>query len=137
MHIRAFRRADTDVAANLLKQLGYEIATGELEARIEGVLSAANHHVVVAEEGGKIVGLLHVFERAALEKPREAVVQALVVDSTERGRGIGSALMEAAEAWTKARHLHSLVVSTRQAASFYTRLGYGVVATADLLRKPV
>ena len=33
------------------------------------------------------------FERPALEKPCEAVVQALVVDSEARGSGVGEALM--------------------------------------------
>ena len=135
MLIRPFRRADIPVARELLKQLGYEIAIAALDGRIERVLAAADHHVAVAEEGGRVVGLLHVFERPALEKPCEAVVQALVVDAKVRGRGIGKALMESAEAWARARGLASVALSTRHAKIFYTRLGYGKVATSDLMRK--
>ena len=40
-----------------------------------------DHRIVVAEIEGKAGGVLHVFERPAFEKPCEAVVQALVVDS--------------------------------------------------------
>ena len=47
---------------------------------------------MVAEMEGEVVGVLHVFERPALEKPCEAVVQALVVDGERRGAGIGEAL---------------------------------------------
>lgn len=119
----------------LLGQLGYEIAAGELEARLERVLAAEGHHVAVVEERGKVVGLLHVFERPALEKPCEAVVQALVVDATERGRGIGRGLMEVAEAWARTRRLGSVALSTRRAEDFYARLGYAKVATSHLMRK--
>jgi GNAT superfamily N-acetyltransferase len=137
MPIRPFDRTDMPVARELLTQLGYQVDATELEDRIERVLAAADHHVAVAEQNGQLVGLLHVFERPALEKPCEAVVQALVVDSNARGRGIGKALMDVAEAWAKARGLASVVLSTRKAADFYTRLGYGKVATSDLMRKAV
>ena len=137
MPIRPFRPADMPVARELLKQLGYEIAAAELDSRIACVLGTANHHVAVAEEHGRVVGLVHVFERPALEKPCEAVVQALVVDAKLRRRGIGEALMEAAEAWAKARGLASVALSTQHAQVFYTRLGYGKVATSDLMRKTV
>jgi GNAT superfamily N-acetyltransferase len=125
------------VARGLLKQLGYEVAATDLGARIERVINAADHFAAVAEDGQRVVGLLHVFERPALEKPCEAVVQAIVVDAGERGRGIGKALMDAAESWARSKGLRSLVLSTRNAASFYTQLGYGKVATSDLMRKTV
>ena len=137
MPIRPFRPADMPVAQELLKQLGHEIATRELNSRIACVLGAANHHVAVVEEDGRVVGLVHVFERPALEKPCEAVVQALVVDAKLRRRGIGEALMDAAEAWAKARGLASVALSTQHAQAFYTRLGYVKVATSDLMRKTV
>jgi GNAT superfamily N-acetyltransferase len=125
------------VARDLLRQLGYDVAAAELDARVERVLAATNHHVVVAEDGGRVVGLVHVFERPALEKPCEAVVQAIVVDATLRGRGIGKALMETAETWARLRGLGSVVLSTRNAAAFYTQLGYGKIATSDLMRKAI
>ena len=48
---------------------------------------------------------LHVFERPALDKGCEAVVQALVVDDVAGGGGIGEALMREAEAWATGRGL--------------------------------
>jgi GNAT superfamily N-acetyltransferase len=94
MLIRPFCTADMSVARDLLRQLGYEVAAAELGARMERVLAAADHYTAVAEDGGQVVGLLHMFERPALEKPCEAVVQAIVVDAKMRGRGIGKALMD-------------------------------------------
>ena len=45
--------------------------------------------------------------------------------------------MDAAEAWARSRGLGSVVLSTRNAAAFYTQLGYSKVATSDLMRKTV
>ena len=82
------------------------------------------------------MGVLHVFERPALEKPCEAVVQALVVDGARRGSGIGEALMREAEAWAAARKLASTALYTRidrdRARLFYERIGYRLKATSHL-----
>lgn len=132
--VRPFRQADMPIARELLKQLGYEIAAEEVARRFERVRQAA-HYVAVADVGGRAVGLLHVFERLALEKPCEAVVQALVVDAELRGRGIGRALMDAAEAWAKAKGLAPVALHTQRAQAFYAGLGYASLATSDLMRK--
>ncbi len=137
MLIRPFRQADMEIVRELLRQLGYEVAADELISRLARVRAAADHNVVVAEQGECVVGLLHVFERPALEKPCEAVVQALVVDAKLRGQGIGKALMDAAEAWARARGLGSIALHTRHAQAFYGRLGYVNVSTSDLMRKTV
>jgi predicted N-acetyltransferase YhbS len=137
MLIRAFRQTDMPEARELLRQLGYEVGMEELAARLDRLLGAADHHVTVAEHDGRVAGLLHAFARPALEKPWEAVVQALVVDETSRGQGVGEALMREAEAWAAARGLASVVLHTRGAQAFYARLGYRDVATAALMRKPL
>jgi N-acetylglutamate synthase-like GNAT family acetyltransferase len=135
MLIRAFHRADLPTVCELLRQLGSEIGVEELAGRLAFVLAAPGHRVLMAEHDGRVVGLMHVFVRPALEKPCEAVVQALIVDETLRGQGIGQALMHQAEAWAAARGLKSVALHTRHAEAFYARLGYARVAAADLMRK--
>jgi GNAT superfamily N-acetyltransferase len=125
------------IARELLQQLGYEVSVEKLISRFARVLVATGHYVAVAEQAEHVVGLLHVFERPALEKPCEAVVQALVVDAAQRGRGIGKALMDAAEAWARARGLGSIALHTRRAQLFYAGLGYERVSTSDMMRKAV
>jgi predicted N-acetyltransferase YhbS len=136
MVIRAFRQTDITTARELLRQLGYDVGVDELAARLSRVLHTGEHRVVVAEDdNGRMAGLMHVFVRPALEKPCEAIVQALVVDETLRGRGIGQALMREAEAWARARGLASVALYTRHAEAFYARLGYAKVAGPDFMRK--
>jgi N-acetylglutamate synthase-like GNAT family acetyltransferase len=135
MLIRAFRQADLPTARELLRQLGYEIGGVELSRRLARALAAPDHRIVIAEHDGRVAGLMHVFVRPALEKPCEAVVQALVVDEAMRGRGIGQALMRDAEAWAAARGLASVALHTRNARAFYASLGYATVASPDFMRK--
>jgi ribosomal protein S18 acetylase RimI-like enzyme len=135
MLIRAFRQSDQPRVRELLHQLGYDIAAEDLDARLARVLSAQDHCIVVAEQDSRVAGLMHVFVRPALEKPCEAVVQALVVDEALRGQGIGRALMCEAEAWAAGRGLGSVALYTRHAGAFYRRLGYAEAATPDFMRK--
>ena len=135
MLIRAFRQTDSPTALQLLRQLGYEVGVDDFAGRFAHVLAAADHRVVVAEHDGRVAGLMHVFVRPALEKPCEAVVQAMVVDEALRGRGIGQALLQDAEAWALARGLPSVALHTRRAEAFYARLGYARIAGADFMRK--
>lgn len=130
---------DLEAARRLLGQLGYALAADEAARRFAAVTAAQGHRVLVAEQGGRVAGLLHVFARPALEKPPEAVVQALVVDAAARGTGLGRLLMEAAERWAAEQGFASVVLGTNvereDARAFYARLGYARAATAELLRK--
>jgi predicted N-acetyltransferase YhbS len=135
MLVRPLCPADLPTLRELLRQLGYEVGFEELAARLARVLDGSDHRVVVAEHDGQVAGVMHVFVRPALEKPCEAVVQALVVDEASRGRGIGQALMRDAETWAAARGLESVALYTRHAQAFYAPLGYVKVAAADFMRK--
>src|SRR4029453_17759963 len=103
-------------------------------ARFENVLATDDHRIIVAEVEGTVVGVLHMFERPALEKPCEAVVQALVVDSEARSSGVGEALMHEAEAWAQSRKLPSVSLYSRadrkRAHAFYEPIGSRVKSTS-------
>lgn len=131
--------ADIPASVPLLAQLGYEMTSDELARRVHEVLSAPDHALLVAEIDARVAGLLHVFDRPALENPREAVVQALVVDQACRRAGIGRILMAEAERWGLERNCRSVVLSSNVARTpahaFYAALGYRMSATAYVLRK--
>ncbi|MCC7271849.1 MAG: GNAT family N-acetyltransferase [Alphaproteobacteria bacterium] len=139
VRIREMAPADLPAARRLLGQLGYDIAPEELARRVAAVAGSPGHAALVAERGRIVAGLAHVFERPALDKPREAVLQALVVDAASRQGGVGRALMAAAEAWAAGRGLPSVVLSSNvariEAHAFYEAIGYRRVATSLLLRK--
>jgi ribosomal protein S18 acetylase RimI-like enzyme len=137
MMIRDARPADMAMVRRLIGQLADAPDEAEFRARFERVSATPGHRIIVAEMASEIVGVLHVFERPALEKPCEAVVQALVVDGERRGAGIGEALMREAEAWAASRKLASTVLHTRidrdRARMFYERIGYRLKATSHLM----
>lgn len=139
MQVRLLTPSDVEIANELLRQLGYDMPTGELVNRITRVLTAEGHYAAVADDGGKICGLIHVYERPALEKSCEAVVQSLTVDRRVRKMGVGRMLMAAAESWAHAQGLRHIVLHTRvdrdDARAFYEHIGYRRVATAHLMRK--
>jgi GNAT superfamily N-acetyltransferase len=111
----------------------------EVGGRFEAVARAADHSLFVAEQDGKVVGLLHLYARPALDKPPEAILQALVVDEVARGSGAGRRLMETAERWAGQRSFTSVALASHIARSgahaFYERLGYRIEATSHLMRK--
>jgi GNAT superfamily N-acetyltransferase len=139
--VRAMTSADVPQSLALLSQLGYEMSRDEAARRVRAVLAAPDHSLLAVERDGRVVGLLHVFARPAIENPREAVVQALVVDESCRRRGVGRRLMMAAEQWGEERDCMSVVLSSNiaraPAHAFYAALGYRPTATAQLFRKPL
>jgi len=137
MIIRDARPADIPTVHRLIGQLADVPDEAEFRTRFQRVSTTSGHRIIVAEVDRAVVGVLHVFERPALEKPCEAVVQALVVDGDRRGAGIGEALMREAEAWAGSRKLASTALYTRvdrdRARRFYERIGYRLKATSHLM----
>ena len=127
-------------AQGLLAELSYDIPLDELTRRFENVIDREDHAVFIAKDtSGNARGLIHVYERAALEKPVEAYIQSLVVTQTVRRSGVGKMLNEAAEVWAKDRGLQSIALHTQMqradAVSFYSKEGYAEITQSRMLRK--
>lgn len=137
--IRPATADDLPVIHRLLVQLGYALALDEVRDRLAGVMDVPGHAVLVGERMGQVISLLHLFARPALEKPPEVIVQALVVDATDRQGGVGKAMMAAAEQWARDHGFRSVALTSHikraDAHAFYAALGYHAVATSHLLRK--
>jgi GNAT superfamily N-acetyltransferase len=134
LHIRSARLRDAALLAALSTQLGYPASQDEIERRLHPILRNRNHAILVAELNGKgVVGWAHVLmEEALLSEPR-AEVLGLIVDATERGKGIGTALMSEIEQWARAQGLSAVSLRSNvirdQAHRFYEGLGYERVKT--------
>jgi GNAT superfamily N-acetyltransferase len=101
----------------------------EMRARMERVAAHPDHHTLVAERGGRVIGLCALMRGMTIHRDGDFVrVVALVVSPEARGGGVGTALMDAAEAWAREIGAHSMHLTTGNhrddAHRFYRRLGY-------------
>ncbi|MGE4049287.1 MAG: GNAT family N-acetyltransferase [Acetobacteraceae bacterium] len=137
--IRPMATGDLTAARTLLHQLGYRLDLEEVRRRYNMIAEHDDHVLLVAEQDGSIIALCHVYARPALDKPPEAVVQALVVDEACRGSRVGQRMMEAAETWARDHDFTSLTLSSHvarvEAHAFYHGLGYRQVGTSHMFRK--
>ena len=139
VRVRHMTLGDVHIAQVLLSQLRYPLDPEEVLRRFDAVSGSIDHVLLVAEQAGHLIALCHVYARPALDKPPEAVVQALVVDQTYRGSGVGKIMMSAAEKWAKERGFTSVAlassVSRTDAHAFYETIGYQCTSTSHLFRK--
>jgi GNAT superfamily N-acetyltransferase len=127
--IRPLTLADAAAVAVLSEDLGYPADPGVMGARVAAVLSEPDHAVFGAEgEDGSLLGWVHVCFRLLLIDPPSAFVEGLVVAAGARRRGVGKALMAAAENWARRGGAEAVRLRSgapRAAAhAFYRALGY-------------
>jgi ribosomal protein S18 acetylase RimI-like enzyme len=125
----AIRRAvieDASVLAVLSGELGYPVETDEIERRLASL--PPDDEVWVAAIDGTVVGWIHCSVRRTLVVEPHLEILGNVVGERWRGRGVGRALMAAAEASARERRVS--VVRLRSAShrdsahDFYRALGY-------------
>ena len=128
----AVRRAETGDAvalADLMTQLGYPTRASEMEMRMEAIFADKNYATFVALSEGKICGMIgtrisHSYEH---NSPGGAIL-ALVVSENMRGRGVGEALIKAAENCFAQKNIRRVAVYTHfrrtEAHEFYEKVGY-------------
>jgi GNAT superfamily N-acetyltransferase len=127
--LRTARPADAAALAGLLAELGYPQAAAELAPRIAALADTATDTVLVAEVGEQVVGMAspHVtpFFNEGQSRGR---ITALVVDLTQRGRGIGRHLLAAVEAAASRRGCGAVELTSSPhrhgAHRFYLAAGY-------------
>ncbi len=126
---REMREADAPRVAELAGELGYPSTAAQILAR-KAVLDRQGMSVVTVAErsGGEIVGWIIVSEICSMELDPHAEVKGLVVAEGARSGGVGALLMEAGEAWARARGLREMVLRSNvirdRAHAFYKRIGY-------------
>lgn len=95
--------------------------------------------VLVAVEGGAVIGMVTVQLLVSTAEGGEAgLLEDLVVDEGHRGAGVGRRLVEAAEAWTRARGATRLQLladaDNAPALRFYGRMGWASTRLVALRR---
>src|SRR6266567_2606643 len=104
IHVREASPADREQLAALLLELGYRVSPRLVGDRLRRFAESDDRRVLVAEEGGQIVGVLSISWQEWLSHERPvARVTELVVAATGRRRGVGRKLIEQAAALAERR----------------------------------
>ena len=99
-------------SVGFLAPLDRALAAAYVAERLAEV-RAGRRVVLVARDGGRIVGSVHLALAFDQNSAHRAEVQRLLVLRSHRGRGIGAALMRAVEGEARARGRTLLVLNTR------------------------
>jgi len=140
MEIRPARGEDAAAVDLLLTQLGYELPADTLLNRLSKLGNGDTDRVLVAEDAGRIVGLmaLHwtVMLHAALPVAR---ITTLVVDDAVRGKGVGRRLVNTAADLARQAGCGVLELTTglqrTDAQAFYQAIGF--TASSMRLHRPL
>ena len=139
MRIRQAVSSDADAIARLTTELGYPADPEQILSRLEMLLRSDLYFIAVAEDASGAVGWVAAEQRLLLESGERAEIVGLVVSAGNRRAGIGTALVQAAEAWARSRGFAAINVRSnvlRDAAhEFYERLGYTRIKTQHAYRK--
>jgi GNAT superfamily N-acetyltransferase len=138
--IRTARTDDAPALKPLLDQLGYRFSRAEVEPALAELLGDPAHHVLVAEEDGRVVGYVNTNFRPQLHHLAPVgTIDELVVDKACRGRRIGERLVQAVLDEARRRGADAVEVATHErrerARSFYVRCGFE--ATSIKLVRPL
>jgi ribosomal protein S18 acetylase RimI-like enzyme len=127
--VRAPEAGDMEALADLMTQLGYETRAAEMQMRMETISANKNYATFVAVVDGKVCGMIGTGTRYTYEhNSPSAAILALIVSEKMRGRGVGEALVAAAEKDLAQKNIRRLAVYTHfrrtRAHEFYEKLGY-------------
>ena len=127
--IRTADEGDAAALAELMTQLGYRTTAEEMRERLRSILRNPDFTTFVAMEENEVCGMIGLSASTGYEhNDRTGRIMALVVDERMRGRGIGRALLAAAEDYFAREKIVRVVLTSRftreRAHAFYESLGY-------------
>jgi predicted N-acetyltransferase YhbS len=128
--VRSARVEDVDQLARLFDELGHPQTEDALARALEAALADPRADVLVADDGGAVVGAATYFLVPVVHDSRPwCRITALIVNEAHRGHGIGQRLVEAAEAAARDAACSRIEATSARHRSgahrFYDGLGYG------------
>ena len=137
--LRAAAPEDAETLAELAGELGYPASALVIRRRLADLQKSNNDVVLVATRAGTVVGWIHVSTVALLESDLFAEIRGLVVTESERGTGVGSQLVSAAEAWALTHSCPRLRVRSNvvraETRRFYENRGFAVTKVQNVFDK--
>ena len=137
--IRPAAEADLPALVSLIGELGYSVSPEDMRRNLQAVAASPEDEILVAEVDGQVVGLIGIRLHLVIHRVGHVgEYSSMVVSAPYRRRGIGQALVAAAEQWLSERGVTSFRVASNnrrkdEAHRFYTALGYE--ATHTMFRK--
>jgi len=129
---RLFHQGDS-YHAGLLPDVFNVVERARPDDRIEAPITGSDSVVFLAVSENQVVGFLVLKEGGRpdyrmLRPKRLGIVEDIVVDETERGKGIGTKLLKEACSWSEARGLQGMQLhvwtANRGAVRLYEREGF-------------
>ncbi len=138
--IRSVELGDVESVTLLCQQLGYTTSKQEIQERLKLLEEDQEHILYIAYLPNEIiVGLIHVYIWKSLLIGRRVEIDALIVHTDYRGRGVGYLLIQHAEQWAKEQDCDTIQVRSntvrQQAHRFYEKLGYVPIKTQLMFDK--
>jgi RimJ/RimL family protein N-acetyltransferase len=117
----------------MLREPGEQTMTVEEQRRwIKAIQARDNQTILVAEDGGKLVGFLSAIGGEYRRRSRTVHVVIGILQA-HSGRGLGTQLFEELERWSRARDLHRLeltvMVHNERAIRLYRKMGFVIEGT--------
>lgn len=144
MQVREVRLADAEKLSTLILQIdhdskfmlwnsGERTLTSEAQTKmIENFLNRTNSTILVAAENEELVGYL-LANGGQAEKNKHSAYIVIGVNQTHRGKGIGTLLFQAVDAWVLNHNLHRLeltvVTANEGAVALYKKQGFEIEGT--------
>jgi len=127
--IRAAEMNDAAALAQLMCELGYETTKSEMQIRMDRIATDERYRTFVAVRDGKVWGMIGTVTSPSYEhNDLGGRILALVTSKTMRRRGIGRALIAAAEKDFVQKGIRRIALDTKltreDAHRFYESLGY-------------
>lgn len=126
--VRSANLADAQEIARLSGELGYPASERDMALRLSLLLAEAGHRILVAANRDGLLGWIGVERRISLETGEKIEIVGFVVDARARRRGVGQALLLAAEQWARSEGFDALMVRSNAARieshPFYEKHGY-------------
>lgn len=136
IRIRRARESDLHAIDSLYGELkpdeyaGHAPTPAKMRAGFRRIARSRDHHLIVAEFDGKVVGTVHVliFRHLGHGTRPSAIIENVIVTEAMRSHGIGEKMLEAARLIAVRERCYKLALTSRlyrkAAHRFYERLGW-------------
>jgi hypothetical protein len=101
MRIRKIKDKDIDAAVVLLERSGVSVTAEDFTQRLHHFLYKRNHAVVVIENRGRLMSLMHIGVEPSLTKDRVARVYSLFIDQDKMNTDIKQYMLRYGEDWAQ------------------------------------